>query len=284
MIESHFVIEDRKILSSDRRRNKIATNRISIKYRVIVINIFVVSRRRLRTSQIESQYSDQVSIKCLQARAQQTHLHESLNQHMIAKVFSSSQIFIEDIYLSFSLFIVSADRALFCSVSHRVFQILMRRRQKAKFLFSHFYKISQSISYRSCTFLFCFLPLDFSDFNETSTENEKSSILFNYRASMLSMLRLSSFYSSPSLGVVVAAAIKLVRIRKWFSVYKHLQVFLLHFFFLIIVFDSKFLESAIKRVVLKNDDSQLVDKTVDDCWFEKLADLMKLRSRWKRIV
>ena len=35
-------------------------------------------------------------------------------------------------YLLFFLLIASANRALFCSVSHRIFQILMRRRQKTK--------------------------------------------------------------------------------------------------------------------------------------------------------
>ena len=62
-------------------------------------------------------------------------LHDTSNQHIVAKVFSSSQISIEDIYLSFYLFIVSADRALFCFDFHRIFQILTRRKQKAKISF-----------------------------------------------------------------------------------------------------------------------------------------------------
>ena len=131
-------------------------------------------------------------------------------------------IFIEDIYLFFSLLIASINRAFFCSVSHRIFQILMRRRQKAKILFSLFTRLRRAFifSYRSCILLFCF-SLSFSNFDETSTKTKNHlSYLFIYRSSMLLMFRLSSSYSSSSLNVVIDAAIKLISIRKWFRVYK----------------------------------------------------------------
>ena len=92
------------------------------------------SRRRLRTSQFKSQHSDQISIKCLQARIQQTYLQESLNQHMIAKVFSSLDVF---------------DR-------------------RHLFIFLSSYCFS-----KSRTLLFCFSS-SFSDFNETQTESKNS--------------------------------------------------------------------------------------------------------------
>ena len=68
----------------------------------------------------------------MQARTQQMHLQGPPNLHMAAEVFPSPQASIEGTFVNPQL-IAPADRALFCPVSsHWVFQVLMRRRQKAK--------------------------------------------------------------------------------------------------------------------------------------------------------
>ena len=60
------------------------------------------------------------------------HLQGPPNLHMAAEVFPSPQASIEGTFVNPQL-IAPADRALFCPVSsHWVFQVLMRRRQKAK--------------------------------------------------------------------------------------------------------------------------------------------------------
>ena len=163
-----------KILSSDRKRNKIVTSQISTRYRnQISCWQILISNHKLSkySSQLKSTCSQSTSSslnhcrrqnkstsdhnilikqrpnvckqklsKCIARNIESAHDHEN--------VFVISNLHWR--HLSFDHFqlIASADRALFCSVSHRVFQILTRRRQKAKnFLFASLRSFTQHIDH-----------------------------------------------------------------------------------------------------------------------------------------
>ena len=154
-------------------------------------------------------------------------------QHIIAKMFSLSMFSIEYIQLFFYLFIVSTNRAFFCSVSHRVSQILMKRRQKTK---NSFFVFLRNFAKHFISIMHFFVLFFIEFFRFWRDIDNKRKIIYSNIQTII---------------VVIVTTIKLVSIWKWSRLYKSFSNFFFHIFFLIIIFEivlkNKFFKNVIKR-------------------------------------
>ena len=165
MIESHFVIEDRKTLSSNRKRNKIVTNRINNKNRsrYHAYNLLLLSSHRfllvlIAIESLSSTYSQSTS----SSLSRRHHQNKSTSNHNILIKFRSNVCknstnafakIIDSTHDRESVFVISSlhwRHLSFCQSSTHCFS-------------------------RSRTLLFCFSS-NFSDFNETQTKSKKFSL------------------------------------------------------------------------------------------------------------
>ena len=219
---------------------------------MFAINV-VVAKSSLSSERVsfKSQYFDQFrSNVCKQKLNKRICTNHWINTWS-RKCFRHSMFSIEYIQLFLYFFIVSANRALFCFVFHRIFQILTRRKQKTKislYIYSRFNR-----TYRSCIFLFCFL-LSFSNFNETSTSDEK---LFIQTTTIQAIV------------VVIVATIKLISIRKWFRLYKTFSDFLFSFFSFHRHFRNRFRKQVRWKCHQANDIWKWRFSTRRECWFRR---------------
>ena len=186
---------------------------------------------------------------------------------MIAKMFSSSIFSIEYIQLFFYFFIVSTDRAFFSFVFHRIFQILMRRRQKAKnFLFVFLRSFAKH--FISIMHFFVLFFIEFFRFWR-DIDNKRKIIYSNIQ----------------TIIVVIVATIKLISIWKWFRLYKSFSDFFFQIFFFIIileiVFENNFFENIIKR---RRHQRIMFEKVRRRFVNVKHVNFMKFWSRWKKIM